>query len=244
MITSQLSRDFKKDGMLAYVNLIQRKEKELGCDVLTQCVEPFSLVCCASADRHCDAQPKVERCSVHGPHAPDRLVWQLGDLGHGRRLDGALVSCAACRVRSAPRLTHLCRPTQLLSLERLACNDILELDAFLIPQMRLRWMCERAVGGARRRCAPGPPRDTLRPRASSRHCGVVSGVCGDGERVRSAPVVEALLGREDDQSLSACAPHATHLSNDLATEAERSSLERHDIRHEGLSDPAFCLRQQ
>jgi len=35
MITIQLSRDFKKDGMLAYVNLIQRKEKELGCDVLT-----------------------------------------------------------------------------------------------------------------------------------------------------------------------------------------------------------------
>jgi hypothetical protein len=36
----------------------------------------------------------------------------------------------------------------------------------------------------------------------------------------------------------------SHLSNDLATEAERSSLERHDICHEGLLDPAFCLRQQ
>ncbi|KAL8900782.1 MAG: hypothetical protein Q9207_005531 [Kuettlingeria erythrocarpa] len=34
-ITAELSRAFKKDGMLAYVNLIQRREKELGVDVLT-----------------------------------------------------------------------------------------------------------------------------------------------------------------------------------------------------------------
>ncbi|KAI1272673.1 isocitrate lyase [Xylaria sp. FL0933] len=34
-ITNELSREFKKDGMLAYVNLVQRREKELGCDVLT-----------------------------------------------------------------------------------------------------------------------------------------------------------------------------------------------------------------
>ncbi|KAI9759816.1 MAG: hypothetical protein M1840_003087 [Geoglossum simile] len=34
-ITSELSRNFKADGMLAYVNLIQRREKELGVDVLT-----------------------------------------------------------------------------------------------------------------------------------------------------------------------------------------------------------------
>jgi len=34
-ITAELSRDFKKDGMLAYVKLIQRREKELGVDVLT-----------------------------------------------------------------------------------------------------------------------------------------------------------------------------------------------------------------
>ena len=33
--TAELSREFKKDGMLAYVNLVQRKEKELGVDVLT-----------------------------------------------------------------------------------------------------------------------------------------------------------------------------------------------------------------
>lgn len=33
--TCQLSREFKKDGMLAYVNLVQRPEKEIGCDVLT-----------------------------------------------------------------------------------------------------------------------------------------------------------------------------------------------------------------
>ncbi|KAF3910140.1 hypothetical protein AA313_de0207932 [Arthrobotrys entomopaga] len=34
-ITCELSRRFKTDGMLAYVDLVQRKEKELKCDVLT-----------------------------------------------------------------------------------------------------------------------------------------------------------------------------------------------------------------
>ena len=34
-ITAELSRAFKKDGMLAYVNLVQKREKELGVDVLT-----------------------------------------------------------------------------------------------------------------------------------------------------------------------------------------------------------------
>ncbi|KAI4242360.1 MAG: hypothetical protein L6R40_004089 [Gallowayella cf. fulva] len=34
-VTAELSRAFKTDGMLAYVNLIQRREKELGVDVLT-----------------------------------------------------------------------------------------------------------------------------------------------------------------------------------------------------------------
>jgi isocitrate lyase len=32
--TAELSKQFKEDGMLAYVNLIQRREKELGVDVL------------------------------------------------------------------------------------------------------------------------------------------------------------------------------------------------------------------
>lgn len=31
----ELARRFQTDGMLAYVELVQRKEKELGCDVLT-----------------------------------------------------------------------------------------------------------------------------------------------------------------------------------------------------------------
>ncbi|KAB8337013.1 hypothetical protein FH972_021317 [Carpinus fangiana] len=34
-ITNELSKAFKTEGMLAYVNLVQRREKELGCDVLT-----------------------------------------------------------------------------------------------------------------------------------------------------------------------------------------------------------------
>lgn len=34
-ITCELSRSFKTDGMLAYVKLVQGREKELGCDVLT-----------------------------------------------------------------------------------------------------------------------------------------------------------------------------------------------------------------
>ncbi|KAA6413723.1 MAG: isocitrate lyase [Lasallia pustulata] len=35
MISNQLSKEFKTDGMLAYVKLIQRREKEFGVDVLT-----------------------------------------------------------------------------------------------------------------------------------------------------------------------------------------------------------------
>lgn len=34
-ISCELSRRFKTDGMAAYVDLVQRREKELGCDVLT-----------------------------------------------------------------------------------------------------------------------------------------------------------------------------------------------------------------
>ncbi|KAI0838130.1 isocitrate lyase [Hypoxylon sp. FL0890] len=34
-ITNELAKEYKKNGMLAYVNLVQRREKELGCDVLT-----------------------------------------------------------------------------------------------------------------------------------------------------------------------------------------------------------------
>jgi isocitrate lyase len=34
-ITYELSKAFKDQGMLAYVNLVQRREKEIGCDVLT-----------------------------------------------------------------------------------------------------------------------------------------------------------------------------------------------------------------
>ncbi|KAI1860739.1 uncharacterized protein JN550_011340 [Neoarthrinium moseri] len=34
-ISNELAKEYKKDGMLAYVNLVQRREKELGCDVLT-----------------------------------------------------------------------------------------------------------------------------------------------------------------------------------------------------------------
>ncbi|KAL6872136.1 methylisocitrate lyase [Trichoderma novae-zelandiae] len=34
-ITNELAKKFKTDGMKAYVELVQRREKELGCDVLT-----------------------------------------------------------------------------------------------------------------------------------------------------------------------------------------------------------------
>lgn len=33
--TAELAKRFKTDGMLAYVELIQKKEKEIGCDVFT-----------------------------------------------------------------------------------------------------------------------------------------------------------------------------------------------------------------
>lgn len=32
---AELAARYKDDGMLAYVELVQRKEKEIGCDVLT-----------------------------------------------------------------------------------------------------------------------------------------------------------------------------------------------------------------
>ncbi|KAH9920221.1 isocitrate lyase and phosphorylmutase [Epithele typhae] len=35
MMTAELSAKFKTDGMLAYVNMVQKREKEIGCDVLT-----------------------------------------------------------------------------------------------------------------------------------------------------------------------------------------------------------------
>ena len=34
-ITAELSKEFQTNGMLAYVNLVQKREKELGVDVLT-----------------------------------------------------------------------------------------------------------------------------------------------------------------------------------------------------------------
>ena len=35
MPLAELAARYKEDGMLAYVQLVQRKEKEIGCDVLT-----------------------------------------------------------------------------------------------------------------------------------------------------------------------------------------------------------------
>jgi len=35
VVTAELAARYKVDGMLAYVELIQRKEKEIGCDALT-----------------------------------------------------------------------------------------------------------------------------------------------------------------------------------------------------------------
>ena len=43
--TAELAQRFKSDGMLAYVETVQRKEKEIGCDVLTHqkwCVTSFA----------------------------------------------------------------------------------------------------------------------------------------------------------------------------------------------------------
>lgn len=35
ILLAELAARFKEDGMLAYVQLVQHKEKEIGCDVLT-----------------------------------------------------------------------------------------------------------------------------------------------------------------------------------------------------------------
>jgi isocitrate lyase len=33
--SAELAQNFKKDGILSYVKLVQNKEREIGCDVLT-----------------------------------------------------------------------------------------------------------------------------------------------------------------------------------------------------------------
>ena len=47
---AELAARFKTDGMLAYVDLIQKKEKEIGCDVLTHqkwyVIYPFTNTGC------------------------------------------------------------------------------------------------------------------------------------------------------------------------------------------------------
>ena len=63
-LTAELAQRFKSDGMLAYVETVQRKEKEIGCDVLTHqkwcalfCVIPchrqlrFSMYCFVGAEQ-------------------------------------------------------------------------------------------------------------------------------------------------------------------------------------------------
>ena len=64
--SAELAERFKTDGMLAYVETVQRKEKEIGCDVLTHqkwCVLrlhcrhqsdsflPSPFVCCVGVER-------------------------------------------------------------------------------------------------------------------------------------------------------------------------------------------------
>ena len=64
MAAAELAQRFKTDGMLAYVETVQRKEKEIGCDVLTHQrwyalrshpSVPFlillHIVCCAGAEQ-------------------------------------------------------------------------------------------------------------------------------------------------------------------------------------------------
>ena len=50
MTAAELAARFKTDGMLAYVDLIQKKEKEIGCDVLTHqkwyVIYPFTNTGC------------------------------------------------------------------------------------------------------------------------------------------------------------------------------------------------------
>ena len=44
---AELAQRYQSDGMLAYVETVQRKEKEIGCDVLTHqkwCASVFSII--------------------------------------------------------------------------------------------------------------------------------------------------------------------------------------------------------
>ena len=80
MLVAELAARFKSDGMLAYVNMIQKREKEIGCDVLTH--QKWYV----SVDHPLDASPTEhlfqERRKLHRREPQrrlGRLVKHVGD---------------------------------------------------------------------------------------------------------------------------------------------------------------------
>ena len=84
-ISDLFASAFAKEGMKAYVEIVQRKEREIGCDVLThQKVRPSHLHN-SMVFAHSDA---VERRRLRRQSAQDCDGWGLVDSSHGKRCHG------------------------------------------------------------------------------------------------------------------------------------------------------------
>jgi isocitrate lyase len=81
----ELARRFATDGMLAYVQLIQKKEKELGCDVLTH--QKWSGA--NYIDRILSSASPVPSAPSSADDLCSRFFWVIKHGRYGQRLDRA-----------------------------------------------------------------------------------------------------------------------------------------------------------
>ncbi len=82
-ISDLFARNFAKDGMKAYVELIQRKERELGTDVLTH----QKVRACDSFEIYLIGGNAVERCRIYRCTAYDRDRRIIVNGSDGERSD-------------------------------------------------------------------------------------------------------------------------------------------------------------
>lgn len=83
--TAELASRFKTDGMLAYVDLVQKKEKEIGCDVLThqKWYADLILLYQRRLIHHC----VQERSQLRRPHFDHSFCWLIEHIGSWQGFD-------------------------------------------------------------------------------------------------------------------------------------------------------------
>lgn len=110
---AELAARYKTDGMLAYVELVQRKEKEIGCDVLTHqkwYVESCTLILVyvlLTTLRNV----VQERCQLHRPYLDNCLCGLIKHLCDRQGLHGTFVLSATRRHRAI--LAYMTRLTTI-----------------------------------------------------------------------------------------------------------------------------------